>query len=121
MSAASLDEQPKLSVVVPAASPGGDSLGKSPRPQVPPDGEEDEGIHSDEEEVKAMHGLTTANLIPCRGTLQSHDYSHYVAPGSTLNKPPHLTPSRWSSDNSNHLFRMVASYFLQIDCTHTME
>ena len=55
MSAASLDEEPKLSVVVPAASGGGDSLGKSPRPQVPPDGEEDEGIHSDEEEVKAMH------------------------------------------------------------------
>ena len=44
MSAASLDGQPKLSVVVPAASDGGDSLGKSPRPQVPPDGKEDEGI-----------------------------------------------------------------------------
>ena len=83
MSAASLDEQPKLSVVVPAASPGGDSVGKSPRPQVPPDGEEDEGIHSDEEEVKAMHGLTTA-IVPCHGTLQSHNCLHCVAPGSTF-------------------------------------
>ena len=56
MSAASLDEEPKLSSAVPAGTSGRDGVGKSPRPpQVPPEGEEDEGIHSDEEEVKAVH------------------------------------------------------------------
>ena len=57
MSAASLDEEPKLSFAVPAGSGGRDGVGKSPRPpQVPPEGEEDEGIHSDEEEVlTAVH------------------------------------------------------------------
>ena len=83
MPAASWTSIPKLLVVVPAASDGGDGVGKSPRPQVPPDGEEDEGIHSDEEEVKAMHVYKPA-IVPCHGALQSYDYLHCAAPGPTL-------------------------------------
>ena len=49
--------EPKLSFgfAVPAGTSGRDGVGKSPRPpQKPAEGEEDEGIHSDKEEVKAV-------------------------------------------------------------------
>lgn len=52
MSAASLGDQPKLSVA-PSGGSGRDGLGMGSRLQAPPeDEEEDEGIQSDEEEVQ---------------------------------------------------------------------
>lgn len=55
MSAASLGDQPKLSVA-PSGGSGRDGLGMGSRLQAPPeDEEEDEGIQSDEEEVQLLY------------------------------------------------------------------